>query len=459
MGLSSKSETYIENLVAKYQKAGNVPGLGIGVIQNGEPVYVKGFGQANLLQRTEVAKDTVFRIASISKLFTAIAVMQLVEEGKVGLHDLANNHLTSFQLRPYKEKICSITIHHLLTHTSGIGEIAPLTSYLRPKAILSMTRVRKELLPLPQFYKNYLGPDCGVGSKWCYANHGYAALGQLVADVRGQDFPTVVRKRILEPLGMTHSDFTRRFQLLEKMGVAYRSNLKPAFDFNIITLADGAMFSTIEDFSRFTSALVSDSNPILKPETFQQMMTPQFQLDKRLSAMGLGFFISNPNKWGGHQIVRHDGALLGWSTSSWFAPKLGLGAYVFTNTNDPAPIHIAHSVMRYLIPDDKRTFPKPAEPHPLIWPDLTGRYEPTAGLNSNARLWLSYGARLTVSIENGKLMLKSRIKKWKAGIELTPADPDDPYAFMAGHQPIIFKRDLNGRINCIQFSQHQFFRQ
>ena len=459
MGLSSESEAYIEKLVKKYQQEGNIPGLAVGVVKDGQPVYTKGFGHANLLNKTEVTPETVFRIASISKLFTAIAVMQLVEEGKVGLHDLANNHLTSFQLRPFREKTCSITVHHLLTHTSGIGEIAPLRGYLRPGAALSMTRIRKELIPLSQFYQNRLGPDCGVGEKWCYANHGYAALGQLVADVRGQDFPTVVRERILEPLGMSHSNFARRFNVLDKMGVAYRANKKPAFDFNIITLADGALFCNIDDFSRFTSAIVSGGAPILKPETLQQMISPQFQLDERLPAMGLGFFVANPNKWGGHQIVKHDGALLGWATSSFYAPKLGLGAYAFMNTNGHAPNHIAHLIMRHLIADDDKLYPKPADPQPLIWPNLVGRYEPSAGLNSNTRLWLSYGARLTVSIENGSLMLKSRRKKWKEGVPLTPADPDDPYAFMAGSEPILFKRDLNGRIDRIQFNYHEFFRQ
>ena len=457
MALDNEYKEHVRKRVEKYMKKDKIPGMTVGIVHDGEVAYQEGFGSANLTQRRDMTVETVFRIASISKLFAAVAVMQLVEEGKIGLHDRVNDHLTSYQLRPFQEEQCSITVHQLLTHTSGIGEIAPILGYLRPRVALSMLRVIKDLQPLSRFYGNRLGADCQAGAKWCYANHGYATLGQLVADVRGDGFGQVVQERILEPLGMHHSDFRRLRHILDRAGTAYRGGSR-AYDFNIITLADGGLFCSIEDFGRFAQAIVTGNSSILKKETLDSMMTPHFQLDPRLPAMGLGFFVDNPNKWGGHRVVKHDGALLGWATSSFYAPDLGLSAYAFMNTNGHAPFHIAHGIMRDLIKGDQPTFPQPADAKPEVWQDLVGTYGPLSGLNSNTRIWLSHGAQFKVSIQNGKLVLKSRYGRWQKGITLEPADPNDPYAFYANAQPFIFKRDFNGRIDRIQFGYHEFFR-
>lgn len=459
MALSNKTINYIDDLAKKYMEKDDIPGMVVGVVYEGQVAYKKGFGTADLLKKNNVDTQTVFRIASISKLFAAIATMQLVDDGLIQLDDLANDHLTSFQLRPFQGNTCAITVKQLLTHTSGIGEIAPIMSYLNPRATMSMLRIKKELFPLPDFYKKRLGSDCKPGSKWCYANHGYAALGQLVADVRGQDFPTVVKERICDPLGMENADFRRLSHVLEKAGIAHRKG-KPARDLNIITLADGGLFCNADDFGNFMAEVVTGCEKLLKPETFELMITPHHQLDERLPSMGLGFFLSNPNRWGGHRIVKHDGALLGWATSSWYAPDLQLGAFAFMNTNGAAPNHVAHSIVRHLIPDDKPTYPIKADPQPFIWPNLVGNYGPLPGFNSNVRHWVGYGARLQVYIENNTLMVKSRFpgNRWRKGIALTPAQPDDAYAFMAGHEPLLFKKDLNGRIDRIEFNHHKYFR-
>ncbi len=462
MPLSRSQLETIERNIESILSRQKVPGAGVGLIVDGQPAYARGFGQASLERQEPVTPQTVFRIASISKVVTAVGVMQLVEKGLVRLDDPANMHLTSFKIQPYRPGTPPVTIRHLLTHTSGLGELAPLLSYLHPGAFFGMARAGRPLLPLGRFYGRRLRPDSPPGAKWAYANHGFAALGQLIADVRGQHFADAMEGSIFGPLGMGRSDFLRRPKVLDGLAPGYRlrgDRPRKVPEFDILTMADGSLFTTVEDFGQFAGALARGGGPLLSEATTNQMFRPHFQLDHRLPAFGLGFFLENRLSWNGQLVVQHDGAWLGFSTAFYLAPRLGLAAYAFTNTNASAAVNIAYSAIRTLVPDDDPQFPLTAEPRPNLWPELAGRYRPAPGLNSNARLWFTFGGQLEVLARDGQLWLKSRLGDWRQPAPLTPADPNDPLALVAHRTPILFKRNAAGQVDRLQMRYQEFFKQ
>src|SRR5918992_2858055 len=182
-------------------------GLAVGVVRDGELVYERGLGFADVNARRQVTADTVFRIGSISKTMTAIAVVQLVEQGRVGLDDPVNEHLRGYRVE-HRPGSPPVTIRHLLTHTSGLGELRQLTDLARPTIGLA-AKLDDPLPTLTELYAPVLRAELAPGEKWAYANHGFATLGQLVEDVAGRPFGEHMREAVFEPLGMEQTDFLR----------------------------------------------------------------------------------------------------------------------------------------------------------------------------------------------------------------------------------------------------------
>lgn len=460
MWLDDKKVTQIEKNITSTMSRQNVPGLGVGIVSTDGLIYGKGFGVANLEEKSPVTPNTVFRIASVSKVLTAVGVMQLVERGQIKLDRPANEYLTSFKVHPRRPTDDPITVRHLLTHTSGLGELAPLSSYLKPGSFFGLGRVGKPLKPLGEFYGNRLRGDSPPGTKWAYANHGFAALGQLIADVTGRSFADAMLDLQFEPLQMSRTDFLRRDRVMSDIAEGYnqRENQKPVWDFDIITLADGSLFTTVNDFAHFARAMINGGDEIIRSGTLSRMFKPYFQLDKRLPGMGLGYFLESRLRWGGHLIVSHDGAWLGFTSAFYAAPELGLAAYAFANTNAAAPIHIAYNIMRTLIKDDQSLFPQAAEENRAVWPDVVGTFRPTPGWNSNARLWYSYGSQFKIFINEDRLWLKARYGSWSTPVPLEAADPQDPLAFTAERVPIIFRRNAAGQVDRLLIRFHEFLR-
>jgi CubicO group peptidase (beta-lactamase class C family) len=210
-------------------------GLALGVVRDGELVYERGLGFADVEARRPVTADTVFRIGSISKTMTAIAVMQLVEQGRVGLDDPVNEHLRGYRVE-HRSGSPPVTIRHLLTHTGGLGELRRLTDVARPTIGLGGDPA-KPLRTLTELYAPVLRAELAPGEKWAYANHGFATLGQLVEDVAGRPFAEHVREAVFEPLGMEHTDFLRSERVRGELAVGYafgRGRLKPVKDREIV---------------------------------------------------------------------------------------------------------------------------------------------------------------------------------------------------------------------------------
>ena len=461
-------DTRIIEMMNKYA----LSGMAIGVVQNGEMVYGKGFGLAEAKSKTPVKTDTIFRIASISKTFTAIGIMQLWEQGKFKLDDPVNDYLKAYQVIHPDPFAPPVTFRHMLTHTSGIGEMRDNTDLLKallvPKLAGEDYKKGEPLPSLSDYYQGLLVPDVHPDVKWAYANNAFGTLGQLIEDISGQPFPEYMLEHVFKPLGMIHSDYLLSERVEDKLAQGY--TLKNGFleevEFTSFpALGAGSILSNVEDMCLYMSALMkggkNGNGSVLKAETLKKMMSPYYQEDKHLAAMGLGFFIEDLD---GHQAVWHGGALSGFNSALWVAPQDNLGVVVFANSNTRDIYHFGKDVLRSLLglPDLKERLPKKEISYsPWLWKDMVGSYAPRKGLNSNTRIWMNFGNEIEIYVKNNELMLRSLTGGYKNGIVLHPVDADNPLAFENVNDgklmQLAFLRNAEGFIDHLSFSALSFY--
>jgi len=430
-------------------------GLGVGIVKDGRLVYAKGLGIAEAARRVPVTPETSFRVGSISKTFTAIGLMQLHEQQRFQLDDPVNNYLKAYKIEQ-PAGAPPVTFRHLLTHTGGIGEVRKLTDLLRPTFGLAC---KPGTIPtLREYYAPALRADVAPRVKWAYANHGFATLGQLVEDISGRPFAEYMRENVFTPLGMDRTDYLLSERVRDTLAQGYRmtrKGLKPIPFREIIVGPAGSVFASVEEMAKYVAALLgggaNDYGRILQTETLATMMSPQYQPDPRLPAMGLAFMLGRED---GIRIVGHDGGWPGFTSAMWFAPDYGVGALVFTNTSalplDPIAIEVIRLALE--IPDSA---PRSAIlEQPYLWSELCGTYRPAKGFNSNLRLWMLGGAA-RVFVRRGHLMIGGRIPYGpiRRGLRLQPADPADPLLFQSELRGIrlmiLFRRNAAGRIDSI----------
>ena len=445
--MPSASDADLDRLVGAAWNRQPLAGLAVGVVRDGELVYERGLGFADIEARRPVTADTVFRIGSISKTFTALAVMQLVEQGRVGLDDPVNEHLRGYRVE-HRAKSPPVTLRHLLTHTGGLGELRRWSDLARPTIGLG-GKVGEPLPTLTELYAPVLRAEIGPGEKWAYANHGFATLGQLVEDVAGRPFTEHLREALFEPLGMHGTDFLRSDRVRGELAVGYafrRSRLKPVKDREIVVGPAGSVFSSVRDLARFAAALMGGGGGVVREETLRQMWEPQLELAPGMSSMGLAFFL---HELGGRRVVGHDGGWPGFISALLVAPDERAAAVAFTNTSAPlTTVRISSDAMRLLL-----DAPEPSVPvedvleRPDVWPELVGVYKPPRGLNTNARLWELVGGEVEVLVRNGHLALRglSPLLPLFRGVRLYPSDADDPRRFLASEAgitvPVLFEAD------------------
>ena len=173
-------------------------GFALGVVRNGSLEFFYGHGVADVGSKRPVAEDTVFRIASITKTFTAIAVMQLWEQGLVDLDAPANDYLRAYRLVPAKSSWRPATVRHLLTHTAGIGEQVPRSGMLR-RDFGESVKVGRRMPSLAEYYRGRLRLYAEPGTMFRYGDHGPATLGQIVEDVSGTSLDRYFREHVFGP--------------------------------------------------------------------------------------------------------------------------------------------------------------------------------------------------------------------------------------------------------------------
>jgi CubicO group peptidase (beta-lactamase class C family) len=409
-------------------------GLAVGVVRGGRLELFHGHGLADISSRTPVTEDTVFRIGSLTKTFTAIAVLQLCEQGLVDLDAPAGNYLRAYRLIPAKPRHRPPTVRQLLTHTAGLPQLVYPARAFQP--VLGETVPYGQRVPtLAEFYRGQLHLIAEPGTRHTYSNHGFATLGQTVEDVTGQPLRGYLRDHIFEPLGMADTDLARSARIRPRLaaGYALRSGgPHPVRDYDLVTVGAGAIYSTTADMARYVAALLTGGSGghgrVLKPETVASMFAPHYQPDHRLPGVGLAFFRRD---LGGHLAVGHDGLVPGFSSQMTLAPHEGAGVVAFTNGARSAMAWLSTEVSAILgrmigvpLPVIRRDIPH----HPEIWTDICGWYSFRGSLR-DAQKWFVGGAQ--VFVRRGQLTLRplTPVPALARGLLLHPDDAEDPYVF------------------------------
>ena len=442
-------------------------GLAVGVVRRGRLEGFAGHGLASIAAGTPVTEDTVFRIGSVTKLFTAIAVMQLWEDGRIDLDAPVNDHLRAYRLVPAQTGFRPATVRHLLTHTAGIPEVVHLGDLLHPgwggfmsRPAISSVAVGAPMPSLAKYYRDGLRFVVEPGTTFAYSNHGFATLGQIIEDVTGQPLDRVLRERIFEPLGMADTDLLRSERVRAGLASGYELGSRgpeAVTDRDWLGRGGSGIYSTTRDLARFVAALLAggagERGRILRPETLATMFEPHHQPDPRLPGIGLAFFRGELD---GHRIVEHDGLLPGFTTLLAIAPADDIGIVAMTSGSNGAmawlPIELRRLLRQLLdLPVERMS---PDVPHqPARWSALCGEYRlPPRISDLRGRLILS---AVEVSVRGGRLVarLRTRVPALSATAELLPDDPEDPDCFRVDlssiGMPVVrvaFARDAGGRV-------------
>ncbi len=297
---ASDLESFFDGIVPLQLERSDVAGASVLVMQNGQVLLQKGYGYADLKTRKPVdPAATIFRLASISKLFTWTCVMQLVEQGKLDLDTDVNRYL-DFQIRPAFSK--PITLRNLMTHTGGFEEEGRDVIVTNPKQAVTLRDFLLRNQP-----KRLFTP----GTVPAYSNYGVGIAGYIVQRVSGQPFERYVEQHVFLPLKMMNSTFYQPppASLRRLPSEGYPSDTeKPPIGFEIFNpVPAGGVSSTAADMGRFAQALLNggelDGNRILKPETLQAMWTPQFRSSEQMPPICMGFYETwrNDLHWIGHE--------------------------------------------------------------------------------------------------------------------------------------------------------------
>jgi CubicO group peptidase (beta-lactamase class C family) len=446
-----------DELIVEAMNERTTPGLGVGIVNGSGTVYVKGFGLADIDRKRPVTPKTVFRIGSITKTMTAIGLMQLWERGEFRLDDPVNDYMRGCRVEHSDPAAPPVTFHHMLTHTSGIGELRKVTDLFQP--IVGLGTKPDGPAPSPEeYYAGGLRPRVYPGTKWAYANHAFNALGQLVADISGEPFAGYMIENVFEPLGMKNTDYLRSERVREGLAQGYnfsRGRLKPVKYMEIVVRGAGSVFSSVEDMCRYVAALLgggaNEHGRVLEPETLSLMMEPHYRLDERLPAMGLAFLLDDLD---GHLIAGHDGGWPGFISSMLLCPEEELAIVAYANASSLAAQEASQALIRHLLDAQEPASRLPKKgilESPHLWPELRGFYGPVGPLNTNSRAWLMYAGELEVLVKDNHLAARTLVGPFRKGVRLYPMDPTDPLAFEAIYEDqtfrVIFERDAgSGRV-------------
>ncbi len=434
-------------------------GLAVGAVRDGALEFFSGHGVANIEAATPVTEDTVFRIGSITKTFTAVAVMQLEERGLIELDAPANDYLRAFQLVPAKASWRPATVRHLLTHTAGVPEWLHPSRMINSGWVAETFSLDARLPTLAEYYQGGLRLAAEPGTIWTYSDHGFATLGQIVEDLSGQSLHRYFRECIFEPLGMADTDLLRSQRLTSRLATGYRlrsDGAKAVTDRQGVTAAAGSIYSTPRDMARYVVALLGggsgEHGSILKPETVARMFEPHYRPDPRIPGMGLAFWRVD---LGGHAAVEHQGVVPGFNSQIFLAPDDNVGVVAFTNGSRNASGWLTgetQRLVRELIGAPRDCIRTDIPQHPEIWGKVCGWYRPRAQ-RTDLQAWSILGAGVEVSVRRGQLILRtlSPIPALYRGLPLHPDDQEDPYVFRIdllkyglGTVRVVFSRDLSG---------------
>ncbi|MGE5208105.1 MAG: serine hydrolase domain-containing protein [Alphaproteobacteria bacterium] len=438
-------ETFLDALIPSQLQNRNIAGAVVSVVKDGQVLLQKGYGYADVETKKPVLPDQIlFRPGSISKLFTATAVMQLVEQGKLDLNRDVNDYLDFTIPKTYPEPV---TLRQLLTHTAGFEETLKNLFVAHESDIKPLRAYLINQMPARIF------PPGKVPS---YSNYGFTLAGYIVERVSGEKFERYIDDHILKPLGMTSSTFDQPLpsKLVAQMSKGYLNASKKPRDFEWVQAAPaGALSTTAADMTRFMLAFLQDGNvdgvAILKPETVRQMQTRQFELNPMICGFGITFmeYWMEPVR-----VIGHGGDTVYFHSDMVLVPSAHVGYFISYNSLGKNVGGGRGEVLRTFM---NRYFPNPSEPKVAVETStqksdgrkVSGVYDGTRrGETTFLKVLALLGQFSVSSDKDGILTVEGNknqggeLKKWK---EIAPL----VYNEVDGSERIAFRADASGSVN------------
>jgi len=313
-------------LSAKY--VDNKPGATALIAKDGKVIYRKAFGMANLELKIAMKPDNVLEIGSMTKQFTAVAILMLEEAGKLSVDDPVTKFFADY---PTGEN--EITIHHLLNHTSGIK------SYTGMESFQTQARTDMDPLTLIDVFKNE-PMDFKTGEQWSYNNSGYIILGAIIEQVSGQSYADFIQTQIFDVLGMTHSYYGSKSNLIPNRASGYQPTesgyRNAAYLSMTLPYAAGSLMSTVDDLLIWQEAL--NDNKLIPRKRLEKAFVNTTLNDGSATNYGYGWSIDEIN---GTPTIEHGGGIFGYTTYGLNIPEDDIYVTVLTNSNGNSPTNVA----------------------------------------------------------------------------------------------------------------------
>jgi CubicO group peptidase (beta-lactamase class C family) len=333
----ARTIAFVDSVVNAAMRSTRTPGISVAVVRGGDTLVMKGYGQGDVENGVAVTPASVFRIGSLTKQFTAAAVMKLVEEGKLRLDGTIGDYLPEYQ-GPGRR----VTIHQLLNHTSGIPSYTGLGEKFWGRSRLDLTHAQM----LELFAADSLRFE--PGTRFEYNNSGYYLLGMIIEKVTGHSYGEHIRSTIAQPNGLSTVTYCDESPIIpgrvegyeiEKGGVVNAPPLSMNAPF-----AAGALCSTARDLVRWNSALVSGK--VVSPASYTKMTTPTTFPGGGGEAYGYGL---SPGRTGSYPYVAHSGGINGFSAFMAYYPQQQLTIAVLANMGSDAPGDIETAVAHHIL--------------------------------------------------------------------------------------------------------------
>ena len=282
VAISPAEKAQIDASSNEYLSTNNIPGMAVGIIRNGKVLYAQGYGVAMLGGTDSITTSTTFHMASISKPFVSIAIMQLREEGKLQLDDQVIKHLPYFKMAD--QRFSEMTIKQLLLHTNGIPDVGPSENYNWDKPEYDEESLERFVRSL-ETWKLEFKP----GKKCRYSNTGYNILGDIIAKVSGLSFEDYMKQKLLNPVGMTGSSFY--FPEIDSSNIATPhiltngiTAISSTYPYNRAHGPSGTLNSNIDDMSKFVICVLNqgelNGTRLYNEESHRILTTPLIRRNK-----------------------------------------------------------------------------------------------------------------------------------------------------------------------------------
>jgi CubicO group peptidase (beta-lactamase class C family) len=403
--------TELEKVIAAELPATNTPGASIAIVRGTQVIYAKGFGVANVETNAPVTPDMLFRLGSTTKMFTAAALVQLAEQGKLKMDEPMGKYAKG--LSP---KIATLSAHQLLSHTAGLKDNATMFGRHDDDALGETVRALQDdfLFAAP-------------GQIYSYSNPGYWLAGYFIEAVSGNSYANQMNEGLFKPLGMTRTTLRPTFAMTWPLAQGHEGVppkvIRPAAD-NAGNWPAGSMFSSVLDLSRWVIAFLHngqlDGKQVLSPSTIAAMSAPHASLPGSQNKYGYGLQLGT---YRGVRLIEHGGSRSGYGSVLRMAPEQHIGIIILVNKSGGSLNKSLEKASELLLPLAAKNDANP---------------QPIALTEAEMKKYVGkYGDALEIVLQDGKLM-------GKRGDTLTPISKLSESRFALGGMEFVLVLGTDG---------------